>query len=69
MESKRHIKPWFSEHELEELRKNGKDITILDSDGLPARHVSYDMSYLTTREEREKMFNEIVLGEIKDSNG
>lgn len=62
---KRNLEPWFNEEELKKLQENRKKTSILDSDGLIARHVSYDMSYLTTREEREKLFNEIVLGKIE----
>ena len=50
------IKPWYTEETLQELRSS-KECQL---DG---RNVSFDLSYLSTREEREKLFRQTVLGE------
>ena len=50
------IKPWYTKETLQELRF-GKECQL---DG---RNVSFDLPYLTTREEREKLFRQTVLGE------
>lgn len=57
----------FSEKELNELSKRRKATPQEQEDfeaaGCYTKYVSNDLSYLSTSEEREKLFRQIVLGE------
>ena len=62
---------WYDEETLAELRNTRIDETNEDGElggHLMQNNVSYDLSYLSTREEREKLFREIVLGETPNAN-
>lgn len=67
MYSRMPMTPWFTECKLKQLGNNCNGVIRSNLDEIPTRYVSYDMSYLTTREEREALFREIVLGEKKES--
>lgn len=67
MNSRMTMTPWFTECKQKQLGNNYNGVIRSDSNEIPTRYVSYDMSYLTTREEREALFREIVLGENEES--
>lgn len=62
---------WYDDDALSEIRANKMDNPSEDGElggHLMQEKVSYDLGYLSTRLEREKLFREIVLGEKLNGN-
>ena len=62
---------WYDEKTLVELRTNKNDEAYEDGElggHLMQKNVSSDLSYLSTRAEREKLFREFVLGETSNAD-
>lgn len=62
----------FSENELNELSKRRKatpqEQEELEAAGCYTKYISNDLSYLSTSEERKKLFHETVLGKKLESD-